>query len=118
MKLFKTVAFVVYPVTDIVRARSFYETTLGLSVTAQWENQWIEYDVGDGTLAITLADEKHRAGAHGATLALEAVDFDAVLIHFREKTVPIHEGPFDSPVCRGCVIRDPDGNEIIIHAKK
>jgi hypothetical protein len=32
--------------------------------------------------------------------------------------MPIVEGPFDSPACRGCIVRDPDGSELILHAKK
>lgn len=117
-RLFKNVAFVIYPVKDVKIARAFYETTLGLKVTANWDDQWVEYDIGDGTLAITTADATHKAGTHGATLGLEVADFEAVLAHLKNKAVPIFNGPFDSPACRGCIIRDPDGNEIILHAKK
>lgn len=117
-KLFKDVAFVVYPVANVKNARAFYESALGLTVTANWDDQWVEYDIGAGTLAITTADETHQAGAHGATVGLEVVDLDAAVVHLKAQAVPITNGPFDSPACRGCVIRDPDGNEIILHAKK
>ena len=117
-KLFKNVAFVVYPVTNVEISRAFYEEVLGLAVTANWQDQWVEYDIGDGTLVITVADAGHHAGTHGATVGLEVVDFEAVLAHLKSKSVPIHQGPFDSPVCRGCIIRDPDNNEIILHARK
>ncbi|MGD0538619.1 MAG: VOC family protein [Verrucomicrobiota bacterium] len=116
--LFKNVAFVVYPVTNVEISRSFYEEVLGLAVTANWQDQWVEYDIGDGTLVITVADAGHRPGTHGATVGLEVGDFETVLAHLKSKSVPIHQGPFDSPVCRGCIIRDPDHNEIILHAKK
>jgi catechol-2,3-dioxygenase len=117
-KLFKNVAFVVYVVKDVKAARAFYEGPLGLTVTANWDDQWVEYDIGEGTLAITAADATHQAGIHGATVGLEVVDLDAVLVHLKNKSVPIVNGPFDSPACRGCIIRDPDGNEIILHARK
>jgi predicted enzyme related to lactoylglutathione lyase len=117
-KLFKNVAFVIYPVKDVKTARTFYEGTLGLKVTANWDDQWVEYDIGDGTLAIATADATHKPGNHGATLGLEVVDFDKVLGHLKTKAVPVVQGPFDSPACRGCIIRDLDGNEIILHAKK
>lgn len=117
-KLFKNVAFVVCPVKDVKTARAFYEGTLGLKVTANWEDQWVEYDIGNGTLAITTADATHKPGTHGATVGLEVVDLDAALQHLKAKAVSIVNGPFDSPACRGCIIRDPDGNEIILHAKK
>jgi predicted enzyme related to lactoylglutathione lyase len=116
--LFKDVAFTVYPVKDVKAARPFYEDALGLTVTANWEDQWVEYDIGSGTLAITTADAAHRAGTHGATVGLEVVDFDATLEHLKTHAIPIVNGPFDSPACRGCIVRDPDGNEIILHAKK
>jgi catechol 2,3-dioxygenase-like lactoylglutathione lyase family enzyme len=116
--LFKNVAFVMYPVKDVKAARAFYEGALGLEVTANWDDQWVEYDIGAGTLAITPADATHKAGAHGATLGLEAVDFDALMAHLKTKDVPVFKGPFDSPTCRGCIIRDPDENEIILHARK
>jgi predicted enzyme related to lactoylglutathione lyase len=117
-KLFKNVAFVGCPVSNVKNSRTFYEDVLGLAVTANWNDQWVEYDIGDGTLAILAADEKHKAGAHGVFIGIEVVDFDAVLAHLKGKNVPIADGPFDSPVCRGCTIFDPDGNEIILHAKK
>jgi len=116
--LFKDIAFTVYPVKDVKAARAFYETKLGLKVTANWEDQWVEYDIGSGTLAITTADATHHAGAHGATVGLEVVDLDAALARLKAGGVPIVNGPFDSPACRGCIIRDPDGNELILHAKK
>ncbi len=116
--LFKDIAFIVYPVVNVKAARAFYEGKLGLKVTANWEDQWVEYDIGAGTLAITTADATHRAGTHGATVGLEVVDLDAALARLKTAAVPIVNGPFDSPACRGCIIRDPDGNEIILHAKK
>lgn len=117
-KLFKDVAFVIYPVANVKNSRPFYEDVLGLAVTANWDDQWVEYDIGGGTLVITTADEKHRPGLRGATVGLEVIDFDVVLAHLQASAVAIVDGPSDSPSCRGCIIRDPDGNEIIVHAKK
>ena len=54
--MFKKVAFTYYPVTDVARARKFYEETLGLK-SGSAGNQggwWAEYDLpGGGCLAIT-----------------------------------------------------------------
>jgi predicted enzyme related to lactoylglutathione lyase len=116
--LFKDVAFIMYPVKNVKTARRFYEEVLGLQVTANWDDQWVEYDIGQGTLAITAADATHTAGTHGATVGLEVVDLDAALARLKTSAVPVFKGPFDSPVCRGCIIRDPDENEIILHARK
>ncbi len=117
-KLFKDVAFVIYPVSDIKAARAFYEGALGLQVTANWNDQWIEYDIGAGTLAIVTGDDKNRPGQSGVSVGLEVVNFDQTLAHLKDKGIAVSEGPFDSPVCRGCVVLDPDKNRLILHAKK
>jgi predicted enzyme related to lactoylglutathione lyase len=116
--LFQDVAFVIYPVRDISTARNFYQGVLGLTETANWDNQWVEYDIGHGTLAITLADEKHRPGVHGPSVALELSDWPGTLEHLKTAGVPLVNGPFDTPVCQGCIIADPDGNELMLHKKK
>jgi predicted enzyme related to lactoylglutathione lyase len=116
--LFKDIAFVIYPVKSVKTSRVFYEDTLGLKVTANWDDQWVEYDIGNGTLAITAADATHTAGTHGATIGLEVADLDAVLDCLKTRGAPVFNGPFDSPACRGCIIRDPDENEIILHQRK
>lgn len=50
------IAFSCYPVTDMARARKFYEDVLGLKPTMMVGEpggmQWTEYDVGNGTLSI------------------------------------------------------------------
>jgi predicted enzyme related to lactoylglutathione lyase len=118
LRFFKDVAFVMYPVTNVKAAREFYEGSLGLVETANWQEQWVEYDIGNGTLAIVQADETHKPGVHGATVGLEVKDLDKVIEHLKAKSIPIPAKPFDTPVCRGCIIRDPEGNEILLHARK
>jgi extradiol dioxygenase family protein len=52
---YKDIAFVAYPVTDIARARQFYEGVLNLKPTAPVKSEnthWIDYDIGSGTLGI------------------------------------------------------------------
>jgi hypothetical protein len=117
-KHFKTVAFVAYPVSDVKKARAFYENGLELKPTANWEDQWVEYDIGEGTLAICTADKDNKPGLQGATVGLEVVNLDSLMEHLKAKSVALDGSPFDTPVCRGCIVRDPDNNKIILHAKK
>jgi catechol 2,3-dioxygenase-like lactoylglutathione lyase family enzyme len=42
----KSVAFIVCPIEDVARARKSYEDTLGLKLTQNFQNGWLEYDVG------------------------------------------------------------------------
>ena len=45
----KGIGFVAIPVTDMKRARSFYEDVLGLRTSEEMMGgKWIEYAVGDG----------------------------------------------------------------------
>jgi catechol 2,3-dioxygenase-like lactoylglutathione lyase family enzyme len=50
------IAFSGYPVTDMPRAREFYEGLLGLKVTMDHEMEgghWVEFDIGSGALAVS-----------------------------------------------------------------
>ena len=49
----KEIGFVAIPITDVPRARKFYEGVLGLQVSDDMMGgKWIEYTVGGNTLAI------------------------------------------------------------------
>jgi catechol 2,3-dioxygenase-like lactoylglutathione lyase family enzyme len=111
-------AFVVIPVKDPKKSRDFYERVLGLKAGAQWQDDWIEYGIGSGTIAITKEDERHKAGQHGASIGIEVSEFDRAVACLRDAGVAIKEGPWDSPACFGCIVADPDGNELILHKRK
>ena len=58
---YKEIAFVAYPVTDVARARKFYEGVLGLKPNAALASEtphWIEYDIGSGTLGIASSPQR------------------------------------------------------------
>lgn len=118
----KEIAFTGYPVTDIARARRFYEGLLGLQVTIQFEHEgrhWIEYDIGRATLAISnMSAEKWKPSPDGPSLALEVEDFDAALAALKAAKVKFFLEPMDSGVCRMAVIADPDGNSLVVHQRK
>jgi catechol 2,3-dioxygenase-like lactoylglutathione lyase family enzyme len=50
-----SIAFTVYPVSNMERARSFYEHVLGLHASHNYRDVWVGYDLGDSTFAITTA---------------------------------------------------------------
>ncbi|RME66880.1 MAG: VOC family protein [Verrucomicrobia bacterium] len=111
------IAFVGYPVTDVERARRFYEETLGLTTSALLEfddgKWWIEYTIGSGTLAISNAWPP--SGQSGPGVALEVADIEAARAHCALHDVPIAYDIMDTPVCRFFGIKDPDGNDITLH---
>ena len=112
-----SIAFTVYPVTDMAQSRSFYEKVLGLTSSHAFGNEWVEYDVGGSTFAITTTDMGHPPGAKGAVVAFEVADLDAFVKMLKEKSVTFVTDIFETPVCRMTVISDPDGNHITIHKR-
>lgn len=115
------IAYTGYPITDVPRARGFYETVLGLKPSTQFEHEgkhWIEYDIGAGTLAISnMAGEKWKPSANGPSAALEVADFDAAVNALRVAGVVFVVDPMDSGVCRMTIVLDPDGNAVGIHKR-
>ena len=112
-----SIAFTVYPVSEMERARSFYEHVLGLHVSYHYQDIWIEYDLGDSTFAISTAETGHTPGAKGGVVAFEVSDLDAFVHKMKERAVSFITEAFDTSVCRMAVIEDPDGNHITIHKR-
>ena len=116
------ITFAVYPVTDVPRARQFYEGVLGLKTCAEMEFQpgkwWIEYDVGPSALAITNFESPGGQTGRNAGVALEVTNYEAALATVQEAGVAVVWGPNEFPVCSSFAVRDPDGNELYIHQHK
>ncbi len=110
------IAFSAYPVTDLARARAFYEGVLGLKPAPLNNPQWIEYELGPHTLGLGCAPS-WNPNPDGGSVGLEVEDFDAAIAHLREAGVKFRVEPFPTPVCRLAVILDPDGNSICIHKR-
>jgi predicted enzyme related to lactoylglutathione lyase len=115
------IAFAGYPVTDLKRARQFYEGALGLKPARTFGSEteaWIEYDIGPGTLAITNMAPQWKPSAGGGSVALEVEDFPAAVQQLKTAGYSILLGPFETPVCHMAVVSDPDGNSVTIHKRK
>ncbi len=120
MITYKEIAFVAYPVRDVLKARKFYEGVLGLKPNAPLkaeDQQFIEYDLGPSTLAIGCS-EQWQPSQDGASAALEVEDFDAAVATLKEHKIEPIIGPYDGPICRMVTVRDPDGNKITLHQRK
>jgi len=116
--MFKSIAFFVYPVSDLARARKFYEETLGLKLGMNFQDMWVEYYLGEGTLAITNVDMGHKPGANGGAVAFEVDDYDKVIAALKEKKVNFVMDTYPTPVCQFAVVADPDGNQVMVHKRK
>jgi predicted enzyme related to lactoylglutathione lyase len=113
------IAFTGIPVTDIKRARAFYEGKLGLKPSPDFnEGVWIEYELGGGTIAIGSVGDQWKPSPDGTSVAIEVDDFGGAIKNLKAGGVPFDTENVESPVCRMAVIKDPDGNKIIIHKLK
>ena len=113
------IGFVAIPVTDVPRARKFYEEVLGLKVSDEMMGgKWIEYAVGEDTLAIANVSETWRPSDQGTGAALEVEDFDDAIKRLKDRHVHFAAEPFETPCCHMAVVQDPDGNKLIIHKLK
>jgi predicted enzyme related to lactoylglutathione lyase len=113
-------AFVCYPVTDIKRARAFYEGSLGFTRQAQADDEekiWFEYEVGPHTFSIG-SHESFKPSNDGPSLALEMDNFEDSVVQLKSRGVKFQMEPIETPVCHMAIIQDPDGNKLIIHKRK
>lgn len=113
-------AFTLVPVTDLKKARRFYEEILGLKPTHEFQKGgmgMVEYDLGAATLTLSAGVALYKPQAAGA-VAFEMEDFGAAVTELRAQGVRFILEPVETPVCRMAVVADPDGNQLIIHKRK
>src|SRR5438045_6942736 len=106
----KGLAFVGIPVTDMPRARAFYEGVLGLKVSEEMmSGKWVEYALGNNTLAIASVGPEWLPSDQGTGAALEVEDFDQAIKWLKERNVPFSTEPYESPCCHMAISKTPTG---------
>src|SRR5256885_10851251 len=96
------IAFTGIPVTDIKRARAFYEGVLGLKPSADFsEGVWIEYELGPDTIAIGSVGDQWKPSPDGTSVAIRSEE------HTSELQSPCNlvcrlllEKKKNTPICR------------------
>ncbi|MDQ8051366.1 VOC family protein [Luteibacter sp.] len=120
--MLKKVAYTMYPVADVARAREFYENALGLkagSVGNQGDQYWVEYDLpGGGCFALTNFTADAPSESAGGTIAFEVEDLDKLVADLKGRGVTFRGDMIHSPVCRMAVCLDSEGNSILLHQLK
>ena len=113
------VAFTMYPVKDVPRAREFYEKKLGLEPGLQGnqgDSWWVEYDLPKGgCFAITNFGADAPSASAGGTVSFEVDDLSAWITDLKSKKVEFTSDVINGPKCRMIVCLDPEGNSIILH---
>jgi predicted enzyme related to lactoylglutathione lyase len=115
--MFRKVAFTMYPVRDVARARKFYEETLGFTAGlagGQGDMYWVEYDLpGGGCFAIT--NTTGEAPGAGGTIAFEVRDLARLIEELKGKGVSFKSDVIRGPRCQMAVCLDSEGNSILLH---
>ena len=115
--MIKKIAFTMYPVTDMARARKFYEEELGLVKTSDYGGTWVEYDPG-GCFAITTMVPVKPSSDSGGSIAFEVDDVKALTAKLKSKGITVKMEVMDTPVCQMSVVIDPEGNAVTLHQLK
>ena len=114
--MIKKIAFTLYVVKDMARARKFYEQDLGLRCTEQFGEDWIECDLPGGCFAITgMVPGVSPSAEAGGSIAFEVDDVDGMVAALKAKGHRVKMEPMSSPVCRFAVVLDTEGNAVTLH---
>ena len=117
---FKKVAFSCYPVSDMEKARHFYEEVLGLVPATSFGDKWHEYDLGETTFVITTntGEGFPKPGSQGS-VAFEVDNIENLVKRLRKKNVEFLVPDIcDFPNCKAAFCKDPDGNMVVLHQLK
>jgi catechol 2,3-dioxygenase-like lactoylglutathione lyase family enzyme len=111
------VDYIRVPVKDIEEAKKFYGEVLGLQLNPNSPHEdWIEYEVGNVTLAVMTphTHEYEFTPLPPGTLALRVPDVAEAKAKLEAAGVEVND-MWDSGLCRGAGTRDPSGNPILLH---
>jgi predicted enzyme related to lactoylglutathione lyase len=101
------------------RATRFYGELLGLPRNpSSPAEDWVEFEAGNVTLAV-MTPQTHDyefAPLPPGTLALRVPDVAEARAKLVAAGVEVND-LWDSGVCRGASLRDPDGNAILLHRR-
>ncbi|HXY85131.1 MAG TPA: VOC family protein [Gaiellaceae bacterium] len=113
------VDYIRVPVTDMEKANRFYGELLGLERNPNSPGEdWVEYETGNVTLAVMTphTHDYEFTPLPPGTLVLRVADVAAAKAQLEAAGVQVNE-LWDSGVCRGAGVRDPDGNAILLHRR-
>jgi catechol 2,3-dioxygenase-like lactoylglutathione lyase family enzyme len=103
------VDFIAVPVEDLARADAFYGQTLGLARNPHSSGErWVEYETGNLTIALSM---------YGGVLAMGVPDVGEARGELEQEGVQFSMDTFDSGVCHGAPLADPDGNPLQLHRR-
>jgi predicted enzyme related to lactoylglutathione lyase len=110
-----------HSVTQVARARAFYEGLLELKPAAAFERGGrtrIEYELHPGMLVITDSPgASENRSAEEPAVAIGVADFEAIVADLRDARVRFVREPRSDPVCSAAIISDPDNNLVAVYSR-
>jgi catechol 2,3-dioxygenase-like lactoylglutathione lyase family enzyme len=117
----RVIDFMTIPVADMDRARAFYEEMFGLERSPDSGDIWTEYVLpDDSTLALFNggAVDIPFSPATGTAPGLATDDMDGLMAKFKAKGLTRADQPIETPVCFMGLVRDCEGNSLVLHRHK
>jgi catechol 2,3-dioxygenase-like lactoylglutathione lyase family enzyme len=109
------VAYFIYFVKDMERAKAFYRDTLRLEIGYETP-AWVQFKSEGGTLALHLShdddDSAETSGSDGGIIGFQVDDMDAFAAYLKERHVSFKSEIRNERFGRLLDIMDPDGNTI------
>src|SRR3954447_19882581 len=114
--MIKGVAAVWLPVTDMERAVSFYEETLGLRSTER-DSDWSAFDANGLMIGLNGSQEESPHGDGGALVAFQPEgELEDEVERLRGAGVEFPDGISEHPWGRIVPFKDPDGNDLQLYS--
>jgi predicted enzyme related to lactoylglutathione lyase len=114
----KELSFVAYYVRDVPRARRFYGDVLGLRPGEWFNDDWIEFDLGNATFALDGTGEEFGITPGTSSGAAFEVD-DIYATHQRLVDAGAEvTDVFEFPPCFAFFAKDPEGNRFTMHQRR
>jgi predicted enzyme related to lactoylglutathione lyase len=116
------VDFVAVPVRELGRADEFYGKTLGLERNPNSGPRWVEYEIGNVTLALISPEAMGPRflddfQPNKVPIALRVPDVAEARGKLEAAGVQFEGEVIDSGVCHIAGFHDPDGNALILHRR-
>jgi predicted enzyme related to lactoylglutathione lyase len=115
------VDFVMHNARDLKKLRSWYQKTFGFRRGEEWHDAWSEFATEPVSFCLNGPAKKElKSGiwTDGAVMALAVPDVVAAAKACRRRKIPLLFGPIETKVCWLLLIKDPEGNRIVLHQRK
>lgn len=114
--MIKEIAFMSYSVRNVPRAVEFYRDVLGLEVGTEFNERFVEFNVGSGSFALDGDPPGYEPGTCTG-LNFEVADIFAAHQRLVDRGVDVG-AVYEFRACSVCFAKDPEGNRFALHQRK